>query len=85
MLVSAQNAVSDPPQSRGVSHQTESSDLKEGLTSFMGGISGLLFVVSLIFMLQAPLVSGGILLTLMSGWGGAAIFNARQSSSTKSC
>ena len=83
MLISAQNATADPPQSHKAIPQDSPSDLQEGLTSFMGGLSGLLFVISLIFVLQAPLVSGGILLTLISGWGGAAIFNARRSSSSK--
>ena len=50
MLISAQKAISDPPLSQGVVNQQDSSsDLKEGLTSFMGGVSGLLFVISLIF------------------------------------
>ena len=54
-----------------------SDELQESITSLFGGISGLLFVLSFIFFLQAPLASGGIILVLAAGWGGHAVYQER--------
>ena len=78
MLLSARSQTADPPTAS--LRQENPSDMSEGLTSFLGGVSGLLFAISLIFFLQAPLISGGILLTLISGWGGKAIYQSRKTS-----
>ena len=60
----------------------DSSEMSEALTSFMGGLSGLFLTLSLIFFLQAPLISAAVLLTLVSGWGGSAVYKNRQGSSS---
>ena len=80
MLLSSHSQSTASPQSKVVQPP---SDIKEGVTSFFGGISGLLFAFSLIFFLQAPLISGGILLTLISGWGGAAMYTSRKDAKSK--
>lgn len=60
--------------------EQDTSEIGDAITTFMGGISGLMLTLSLILFLQAPLISGIVLFTLVSGWGGSALYQARQES-----
>ncbi|MEM9137626.1 MAG: hypothetical protein AAGB01_09805 [Cyanobacteria bacterium P01_F01_bin.42] len=55
---------------------SEDSELEESVTSLLGGISGLLFALSLSFFLQAPLISGFVLLSLLSSWTTRAVLQS---------
>jgi len=63
--------------------ENASSDMSEALRSLVGGLSGLMFTLSLIFFLQAPMISGSVLLALASGWGGSALYQSRRESVQK--
>jgi lipopolysaccharide export system protein LptA len=58
----------------------DSSEMKEALTTLMGGVSGLILTLSLILFLQAPLISVLVIFALASGWGGSAYNQTHQKS-----
>lgn len=67
-----ESPIAEPP-TRSIP-DADASEMRESVFTLLGGVSGLLFALSLSFFLQAPFVSGGVLLALLTGWLGAAFY-----------
>ena len=53
-------------------------EMQQGVNALSQGIGGLLFALSLIFLLGSPLISAGIFLLLLMVYGGKTAYEIRQ-------